>query len=146
MDSMGITAPPGFHIQSSRWVAGSLHNLCRPMLLIFRYKPKENLDVANSIGYTGKVVLCLMYFAILVPILNFHLIFTPTFTCCVDECATWNTKPPDKCLGVQWIEDNYGPMGVSRGSLCYFIWTNPPGWGVLTTLLKFKVNSAPLQR
>ena len=38
-----------------------------------------------------------------------------------------------KCVGVQWIEENYGPLGVAGGSLCYFIWTMPPGWGVPTS-------------
>ena len=49
--------------------------------------------------------------------------FTPTFTACIDQCASWNNANVDQCVGVDWSFGYYGPGGVAEGSLCRYLWT-----------------------
>lgn len=50
------------------------------------------------------------------------VIYTPTFTSCINGCVSWNRDNSDPCLGVDWSYGIYGPAGVPAGSLCRYLW------------------------
>jgi|SRR5271155_2661110 len=54
---------------------------------------------------------------------DLQVFFCPDFFGCLDECATWNTVNPQRCVGVAWCPQKPGP--VNGTSTCYLKWQMP---------------------
>lgn len=51
---------------------------------------------------------------------NLQIIYTVDFPSCINGCAAY-----EKCVGVRWVYEQYGPTGVAGGSECFFLWAMP---------------------
>jgi hypothetical protein len=54
---------------------------------------------------------------------DLQVFFCPDFFGCLDECATWNTVKPQRCVGVAWCPQKAEP--VNGTSTCYLKWQMP---------------------
>jgi len=48
--------------------------------------------------------------------------YTPDFQTCIEECVRWNTNNVNHCVGVFWVCQQYGPLGVNGGYECFYTW------------------------
>jgi hypothetical protein len=51
-----------------------------------------------------------------------QITYTLDFVSCINDCVIWNTQNTQKCMGVEWVNGQYGPDGIQGGSECYFFW------------------------
>ena len=108
---MSASLPRG--IMSSNRLAKTVH-----------VKRAEGCTTLNQTTYSTNGVtfdiLCNMYWG---HEETLQITYTPTFTSCIDKCASWNKANVDQCAGVDWAYGEYGHGGLAAGSVCRFLWT-----------------------